>query len=818
MKGKDFLAFLVQEQKLTQTQAFQCLQSVHRLKKPLSFILLEQKLLGKETLRYYLSAFKKQISQTNLSPLSSSDPSPLKLNAVHSEKKEESEVPPASFLGKYEILRLIAQGGMGKVYYVRHSQLKNFYALKILISGQDASSEEIQRFHQEAQMTAQLKHPAIVTVMDSGEIEGQHYFVMEYIKGISWDQWWKQEKSLRKRLENFQKVLDALDYAHHQGVLHRDLKPDHILMTPEGEPKIVDFGVAKAFKKEKNLHLTQTGSLLGTPSYMSPEQIRGETLDERSDLYALGVCLYQMLTKRLPFSSQTIHELFYKVNYAEVPSPSRWNKDLHWDLETIVLKVLEKKREKRYPSAKAFARDIERFLKGYPILAKPSTLRERFFKWSLRNHRKLQALAFCLLALILCCGGLFWNEIQEQKRFQKTQQKLYLQYLQKAEECYTYFQEKQTQLPLEQQLTILLQAFSQSNLALQIRPQDLEAEQRKYQIGATLIQLACQSKIYELAFYLYEELKTLTFLEAEEKDKFLFEIKKQQTQQLASHQERLKYWKEEFLQGRVQPESIQEALFEYSTMEEPEIFQEFLRLLEESVSFILKGIPFCQPYYQTIITALGRMERPESGATFLKALQKLNTALEEQKKPNLQLEHWMILLTQAFAYSQSADPEGVIASLRRRYGFQSLFSQETESSAQDILQRSCDTSSRRNALSLYQQGLLALQEKDYKNASNAFQKSQDSAPWFTESTYSLAYALFCSKDYEDAQKAFQLCLQETPDYREAYWFLAKIALTQGEEKRAEEAFQEYLRPPRSALLSPYQKEEIQRAFPHLLKD
>jgi serine/threonine protein kinase/tetratricopeptide (TPR) repeat protein len=285
--------------------------------------------------------------------------------------------------GHYYVLQELARGGMGIVYKAYHPFLEQYFALKVLIAGESASEDAIKRFHREAQSTARLKHPGIIQIMDSGQVKGEHYFVMEFIEGNTLGKLIKKKLPVSESVSLLKQALEALDFAHKRGVLHRDLKPENIFVTLSGEPKIGDFGLAKDFHLDaKNSKLTHSGAIIGTPAYMSPEQASGEirSLDERADIYSMGACLYQALTGKPPFESESLHDLLYQVIYKEAQPPSYWNPEISKDLDTIVMKALAKAKVKRYPSAIAFAEDLGRYLAGYSISAKPLSLGEHLYK------------------------------------------------------------------------------------------------------------------------------------------------------------------------------------------------------------------------------------------------------------------------------------------------------------------------------------------------------------------------------------------------------------------------------------------------------
>ena len=280
--------------------------------------------------------------------------------------------------GDYELLGEIARGGMGIVYRARQKSLNRIVALKMVLAGQFASQAEVQRFHAEAEAAAGLDHPGIVPVYEVGQCEGQHFFSMGYVEG----------RSLAARIadgplppreaaELTKTTAEAVHYAHTHGVIHRDLKPANVLLDKTGQPRVTDFGLAK--KVQAGPALTMTGQILGTPSYMAPEQAEARMNDigPVSDVYSLGAILYELLTGRPPFRAATPLETLLQVIATDPGPPRLLNPNVPRDLETICLKCLQKERSLRYPTAEALAADLALFLKNEPIQATSINLLER---------------------------------------------------------------------------------------------------------------------------------------------------------------------------------------------------------------------------------------------------------------------------------------------------------------------------------------------------------------------------------------------------------------------------------------------------------
>lgn len=302
--------------------------------------------------------------------------------------------------GRYEIMEPIGRGGMGIVYKALQRGLDRIVALKVMIGGEGASPAMIERFVREARAAGSLRHPNIVQVHDAGEAAGLHYFAMDYIEGIPLQKMMKG-KALDppKAAAMVSKIARALDFAHHNKIVHRDLKPANVIVDFQGEPHIMDFGLARDFRQQSDLSVS--GSLIGTPAYMSPEAARGEVreVDHRSDVYSLGVILYEMLTHSQPFQGDTLYDTITRVLQAEPPPVRQFDESLGKDLDTIVARAIEKSPEGRYQSMGAFADDLDRYLRGEPIAARAVTPAERMWR-RVRRHRAAIAVAAVALLVV----------------------------------------------------------------------------------------------------------------------------------------------------------------------------------------------------------------------------------------------------------------------------------------------------------------------------------------------------------------------------------------------------------------------------------
>ncbi|MBI3861150.1 MAG: SUMF1/EgtB/PvdO family nonheme iron enzyme [Planctomycetia bacterium] len=327
------------------------------------------------------------------------------------------------YFGDYELIQEIARGGMGVVFKARQVTLNRIVAVKMILGGQLAGPEDVQRFHTEAEAAAQLDHPGIVPVYEVGEQDGQHFFSMGFVEG----------QSLAKRVaegplepraaaEIVKTVSEAVQYAHDKGVIHRDLKPGNILLDKEGKPRVTDFGLAKL--TESGSDLTGTGQILGTPSYMPPEQAAGEvsTVGRLSDVYSMGAILYCLLTGRPPFQAASPLETLLQVQKQEPVPPRHLNSGIPLDLNTISLKCLEKDPARRYQSAQDVAKELQRFLIGEPIVARPISMFDRSWRWCKRRPLIPSVVAAVLAVSIV--GGLMYRHAAAIERQQSLQREV----------------------------------------------------------------------------------------------------------------------------------------------------------------------------------------------------------------------------------------------------------------------------------------------------------------------------------------------------------------------------------------------------------
>jgi len=307
-------------------------------------------------------------------------------------------VPEGARCGHYRVVRLIGRGGMGAVYEAEQDSPRRIVALKVINPGL-ASEELARRFAQESQALGRLQHPCIAQIYESGAMDTdfgpQPYFAMEFIRGEPLDRYAEsQGLDTRQRLELMARICEAVHHAHQRGIIHRDLKPGNILVDETGQPKILDFGVARMTDSDaRTTRQTDAGQLVGTLAYMSPEQVLADPLelDTRSDVYSLGVILYELLGRRLPYNTKgQWHEAAQAISQEDPPSLATLNRAYRGDIETIVGKALEKDKAQRYSSGADLAADIRRYLVDEPIAARPPSAGYQLRKFA-RRHRALVA-------------------------------------------------------------------------------------------------------------------------------------------------------------------------------------------------------------------------------------------------------------------------------------------------------------------------------------------------------------------------------------------------------------------------------------------
>ena len=323
-------------------------------------------------------------------------------------------------VGPYRLVAPIGEGAMGVVYEAEQDRPRRRVALKVIRPGL-VNPKMLRRFEHEYEFLGRLQHPGIAQVYQAGIVESplgpQPYFAMELVRGRRLDEYVRtRQLSLTERLSLVAEIADAVQHAHHRGVIHRDLKPANILVTEAGHPKILDFGVARAVQADLESVQTMPGEVVGTMSYMSPEQVAGDLmeLDTRSDVYALGVLLYELISGRLPYdlSRKSLPEAMRTIRDDDPVRLTSVTRSVPTDVETIVAKALEKDKLRRYVSAAELAEDIRRFLRDEPIVARPPSASYQVQKFARRHKALVGAVAAVLLTIVI--GGVVsvWQAVR----------------------------------------------------------------------------------------------------------------------------------------------------------------------------------------------------------------------------------------------------------------------------------------------------------------------------------------------------------------------------------------------------------------------
>ncbi|MGB6866585.1 MAG: serine/threonine-protein kinase, partial [Candidatus Aminicenantaceae bacterium] len=344
-------------------------------------------------------------------------PSPKEVKVTETIEAPREELTTGStFAGRYQIIEEIGKGGMGKVYKVLDKEVKAKIALKLIKPEIASDKKTIERFRNELKTARDISHKNICRMYDLNKEEGSYYITMEYVSGEDLKSFIRRSEKLTigKAITVAKEVCEGLTEAHRLGVVHRDLKPSNIMIDREGNVRIMDFGIARSLSTKG---ITGAGVMIGTPEYMSPEQVEGKDVDHRSDIYSLGVILYEMLTGRVPFEGDTALAVAMKHKGDMPKDPKELNPQIPDDLNSVILKCLEKDKEKRFQSAEEFRSELENIEKGIPTTErviperKPLTSREITVQFSLK---KAFVPALVVIAVVII-GLVIWQLLPQKE-------------------------------------------------------------------------------------------------------------------------------------------------------------------------------------------------------------------------------------------------------------------------------------------------------------------------------------------------------------------------------------------------------------------
>ncbi|HLF92171.1 MAG TPA: protein kinase, partial [Planctomycetota bacterium] len=308
-------------------------------------------------------------------------------------------------LDRYVVLSTLGRGGIGRVYLAYDTKLKRSVALKAM---RIERAQDLQRFRREVEIASSLQHPNIAAVYDTESVDDIFVIAMQYVDGLPLD---SLRLSPREAMEAGAQAARALQAAHDRGIIHRDLKPGNLMRAKDGRLYLLDFGIARPAGEAGTV--TQSGGLIGTPSYMSPEQAQGRPLDARTDIYSLGATLYSLVTQHVPFDGSTPLEIVRRVASETPPRPRRLDPGLDREIEFVILKAMSHEPSLRYASARDLAEDIGRFLAGEPVRARPLSIPARTVRYLRRRPWAMATLTAVLLGLVACVGILLSQQARQ---------------------------------------------------------------------------------------------------------------------------------------------------------------------------------------------------------------------------------------------------------------------------------------------------------------------------------------------------------------------------------------------------------------------
>lgn len=626
-------------------------------------------------------------------------------------------------IGSYFILDELGRGGMGVVYKAYHPTLNRTVALKLLLAGELASEKILKRFVKESQVMAKLNHPGIMQILDSGQDQGRHYFVMEYVEGTTLDHRLKQGVKIRESVRWIQLALEALEHAHQHGVVHRDLKLGNLFLTPNQDIKIGDFGLAKDLLESDSQKLTHSGAILGTSNYLSPEQAAGYSnkIDPRADIYALGICLYRLLTKKFPFNGESMTQLLNQILQEEPLPPSKHNPKIHKDLDHIILKAIEKVPDQRYLTAKKFAEDLEHFLEGMPVEAKSLSVSNKARRWYSRNRRSVYLwfpFFLCVLCLPFFVQGYWLLEKKNQRN---------ILYLQALEEKSIALKINQNHFAsYTQKIHHLLRAFELLRQIQQNFAVDSTLREEFWNVGKHLVSTTCEAKSFQFAEYFIREMKSLLSFSTPEFETLQKQIDQQQEKTREYQKKRFQYWVHRLQLTSMSQTEQQDAIFEISKMSEPEIFAQLLQFLHHGTQYFLESASRSKHqdvFYSVMAQSLGRLGNKKAIFPLFSAFEQISQKIlkipvAQRKREDVD---FMVVLFHALGHLEANQVAESMMNIRHQMPQGSLFWEKTELAYQK-LSKSAGLSNKASfsAKDYSQRGLLKLQEGNFDGAVQDF--------------------------------------------------------------------------------------------------
>lgn len=642
-------------------------------------------------------AFKNHPQQQNLGTQSRLE----ELNLLQEKKFEQD---------RYTSIEILGQGGMGVVELVRDQILGREVALK-KIKMEESSLQNLGtkqqmmlwRFHREAEITALLEHPNIVPLYDlQRKHSGQFYFTMRKVEGKTLSEILREKREHtsnsydeNKLLSIFLKVCDALSYAHSRSVIHRDLKPDNIMVGKFGEVYVMDWGIAKKLAEKDEFQENfptlksspeeyyKTIGGMGTPGYMAPEQAENAgTAKIQSDIFSLGIMLRQCYVLYSPMEELKRQRALLKAKSEVKDMASK--KQVPSDIQAIFDKATQQQWSKRYLSVEDMASDIERYQNNARVSVREYRFFEIIWKWVSRNWKSVLVATTIFLMFVGFISYLQWYQYQEKQERLQEKRERYNELFKKSQNAET---EARATSILGEQIKHLLKSLNYLNLVLSQNQEDPDAERNKFRISQELVRLACQTEDYQLADYLAFDLESLRSLPKQEIEALKTQIEINKNQITLEHLARLDYWINRLQKENLEKDIQDMAIFEISKMPEKEIFQRLLQILEESNTYFLgqERTLLKNEYYKVMIAALGHLGNEEAAKPILNTLTQLSQKYGKLPKNPETESAFMVTLSYALLHSKAKGIEKEYYQLRKVMGMNGLFWKQTRSIYREIL-------------------------------------------------------------------------------------------------------------------------------------